>query len=174
MPDNDGWITPVLTNLPEEGETVDAVFGYAPKRCVFQNGEFWNELHEVCFGAQPNRWRRIPKPELPQIVLDALDGTNERTNGGPWLTERLAALFDTSRKPHLAVVEKPATHLIDGEIHKGVCAELARLRVKMKAERDAVEKILNAVDGWNHTIVLSKAVAVYRKLTTPGDADHAV
>lgn len=149
------WITPKLTDMPEEGEPIEFLcVGIVRRgarrgnRFVSDSGEQW--VHTTEF----SRWRPLPgppKPELPECVHEViLEFANRQQSNRMAVTAMLCdlfrPLFDTTKPRYLAVVEsEPAVTNSVACLEREVelqRQEIRRLREPQTAEREAVERLM--------------------------------
>lgn len=169
----DGWITRQEMPLPEDFERVEFMAG---SKCI--QGSYRSEWfchlngNECVHRAHVKAWRRLPqKPELPEFVKAFLRKWGEGEGGLFWLDVR-DFLFDETKFPHLAVVEKPAEpwSITDAQAFAQLSHENRCLREQIKAREEAVNEIIKVFyEGANAGTM--RAIAVYRRLLTQGDAN---
>lgn len=184
MPNDETWHRRAEMPLPENATRVEFELAGLRYRGFFVNARFHNVTGDGRQGSisvgieQISAWRALPqppKPELPEFVKAFLQKWGHINDGLFW-TDISEALFDDTKFPHLAVVE--SEHAVTTSV---AClrrevelqtVENRRLREERKAEREAVEKILDQAAIGSRTAWvprLQESIGSYRALIQTHD-----
>jgi len=196
---SDEWRRAIPMPLPEENQQVEWDYGNGKvERGTFSKSWFHYENGTAsCHYSNVRGWRPLPHPkaELPEFVKAQVVDERFGDKGFVYVRD-LLAMFDTTKIPHLAVVEKPPEEdeLPKYKEHLRALAEelnaklkeLNAVRAQLKAEREHVKSRLmicgENVAKWAATVNApatqlviddwEKAKHEYRALTQSSDAQE--